>query len=187
MSAIAFAAFLTFAGAAAQVGATDPYAATAPGWSHCFTPNVAEKTCQSIVTYQPAGNHTYDSHVVSALSLTDFIVEYDERFTVVDGEVCSPVTWTRHSNVRYRRGERYLEGPEAAAAQQAYRARYTGAGDVQLCGTISGEGNDLVATVKAMGEPSRGYRVLIRTIEVPLRWIHEDDGYTVAAWSAVRS
>jgi hypothetical protein len=185
MPMFALVASSILAGAAVQAGAADPIAQTAPGWSHCVDPRESDRTCQSITSFQPTGDHTYIAHNVSAIPLTDYFVEYDEQIAVVDGQICTPISLSLMLNLRFRRGDRYLTGSEAAEAERTFRKPFAGVGNVGTCVTIAGEGNDLLATIQVIGQPKPGYHVSIRSYQKPLRWIHADDGYSVRTRSTL--
>jgi hypothetical protein len=179
--------FSATAGMMAATPISDPYAVTAPGWMLCTEPDDVDRTCSNLASFEKTGDHSYRSHVVTNWTGTDYLFEYDQDVRVIDGKDCSPAKEASYENIRFRRGERILQGKEFAEAQARMRRELVGAGSVQGCASISGEANELTLNVEIVGEPKPGYYVILRSIQHPLKWVHLEDGYRVRTWSALKS
>lgn len=186
MPSILLAAPLLLNAAAMQSFAGDPFAATAPGWAHCFEPRESDKTCESIVSYRALGNGAYETHAISGLDHSDTLVEFDQRISFGAGKTCEFLSRSNLLNVRFRKGERYLDGREALVAGQKLDEFYKGIKRVRSCTVISGVSPDLTASTEVSGELRPGYYFVLRKIEKHLRWIHVDDGFTVRSGNPLK-
>jgi len=155
------------------IAQTDPLGPARQGQLHCYEPNTAAKTCQSIGGYTFAADGRIDNPADVLIMAEPLVVmRVSSAVTVREGAVCGPL-----SREDIERAEFTIDGaPASPEDTQAIRAalqdQLASMIDVDVCTTYTPDGDGFRADVTMAGAPRP--ELTQRVI-----WIRPEDGYSI--------
>ena len=170
--------------AAVPAGAdpVDPFSNAAPDWIVCFEPRLSDKTCSAISRVEKIGPGRYRDRSNSYVAENQIIIERVDEFTVVDGQTCEKSgNQASYQAATFRRPDRLMDVAEQAAARRKlieFSKRVVGS-NMTTCMTYFESEDRYKVHVEYLGQPTANGRVLFRSFDIEMRWLHEDEGYTL--------
>ncbi len=154
--------------------AADPLAFAKLGMSQCYGPNVANKTCASLVSFRDNGDGTL-SNISTVLISHDpvAVLKTITPVSVTDGAMCGQITADDIAAGTLTVEGNLLASDAAAPYLAKISAGMTPLYGHQICTSYSDNGKDLTAHIAFDGvaRPEQDGEVL---------WVSDKDGYTVA-------
>ena len=153
----------------------DPLAGITADWLLCSEPDDKAKTCRGLTAYTKAADGQFaEVSRFAVMGLPGLVVEIQSKSYVKDGKLCGIVQrkdWDRLRIIRHVEG---VTPQQEAAAIKSIQFLYPIDGK-ELCSTFYPDGEHFRVELAANGKP-----ILEATPRV--RWVHKDDGYTIASW-----
>ncbi len=154
---------------------TDPMAGITPEWQLCFEPDDKAKTCRALAAYTKTEQSQFTE--VSRFGITGLpglILEVQSTSYVKNGSLCGVM---QRKDLDSARIIRHVDGAtpkQEAAAIKSIQFLYPIEGK-ELCSAFYPDGEHFRLEVRASGK-------LIPELTTRVRWVHKDDGYTIAGW-----
>ncbi|MFM5947842.1 MAG: hypothetical protein ACKOPM_01230 [Novosphingobium sp.] len=153
----------------------DPLAGITPDWQLCEQPDEAARTCSMKSTFvRTAGGQFETVDVMSITGLPGLVIEIKSVAYVKDGALCGIA---RLKDLDGARIVRHVDGATAkqeAAAIQSLRFLYPIEGK-EICSAFHPDGVNFRLKSTANGKP-------LPIDDTVVRWVHKDDGFSVAGW-----
>lgn len=167
--------FIAQAGAFAPEPLADPLAGITPDWQLCELADEAAKTCRTMSTFVRVADGQFEAtDRLSINGLPGLVIEIKSKAYVKNGALCGIA---RLKDLESARIVRHVDGATArqeTAAIQSLRFLYPVEGK-EVCTTFYPDGVNFRLTATANGKP-------FQVDDMVFRWVHKDDGYTVAGW-----
>jgi len=159
-------------GAAGGASPPNPLAMAEAGWIQCYRPDVENKTCRSIASYQRTGPGTYDNKALIAAS-TDATLEIHTPVVIKNGAVCG---FVRHQDViagTLRIRGQILEPERAKPILERIAKAIAPLAHDEICTTYESSGDEFSTKVSVGG-------TFRPDMDETGKWIDPKDGYTVS-------
>lgn len=153
----------------------DPLAGNTPDWQLCTHPDEAMKTCRVMSSFSRTADGQFSTISRSAvMGLPGLVIETTGLSYVKDGRLCGKAQLKELEGARVIRHVEGATPKQEASAIQSLRFLYSVEGKV-LCSAFYPDGVNyrLETTVNGKSLPD---------LTTLVRWVHKDDGYTVAGW-----
>jgi hypothetical protein len=158
-------------GASSAVDTANPLAMAEKGQLQCYRPNVEQRTCQSIASYQQAGLKAYDNKAIIPLSASAAL-ETHSPVTIKEGAVCGFIRGEDALAGILRVNGVIVDAEKAKPILERVASAMIPMSDKEICTKYEPKGSDFTAKISIAGTYRPDQDVLVK-------WINPAEGYTV--------
>jgi hypothetical protein len=158
----------------------DPLEGNNGDWLICTHPNDTEKTCDSLTVFSRNSDGNYsevDRSIVRGLP--GLVLEVRTTAFVRAGMICGIARRSEYLNAQIVNHVAGVSRQREAEAIRHIAFAYPVEGK-EVCAALVPDGGQFIGEVWIDG-------VRLPQFDTRVRWVHKDDGYTVAGWQTLRT
>ena len=153
----------------------DPLAGITADWQLCSHPDEAAKTCRTMSSFaRTADGRFVTIDRTAVMGLPGLVIETTSSSYLKDGQLCGIARLKELDGARIIRHVEGATPKQEAAAIKSLRFLYPLEGK-EMCSAFFPDGVNYRLETTVNGKP-------LPDVITIVRWVHKDDGYTVAGW-----